>query len=242
MVCLPGASSKCWMPASATRSYASVIGEALARSRNRIARSQQQRTRPGRRLLIERDGARCERRFDPYTGEDLGAPFPDAAAGDEPGSSICTTTCSAARLVGVSTESVAWHSRSSWLPALYCGGHAAAWRARFDVQLPRPRRWPFLLRLHSSFGIWSLPLLLVWGITAAYFGFPSPVEATIEYFDSDPLDFERPGEGDVACPHCGALRTLWTTACQVCMDDCRTDPGLTVCQRSVAVAATSRAN
>jgi hypothetical protein len=49
----------------------------------------------------------------------------------------------------------------------------------------------------------SFALLLVWGVTATYFAFPEPFEGTIDLFDDDLNDLERPGEGL-------GVRTLWT--------------------------------
>jgi uncharacterized iron-regulated membrane protein len=52
----------------------------------------------------------------------------------------------------------------------------------------------FIWQLHSVLGILSFALLFVWAITAIYFAFPEPFEATIDYFDEDLNDLVRPGE------------------------------------------------
>ena len=59
--------------------------------------------------------------------------------------------------------------------------------------------WPqasrrFIWQLHSVLGILSFALLFVWAITAIYFAFPEPFEGTIDYFDDDLNDLDRPGE------------------------------------------------
>lgn len=144
-------------------------------------------------VALERDGERSERRFNPYTGEDLGPTFPiqlqimswlvdlhDNLLSGMTGRRINGIGGLAFTLIVV-TGTVLWWPQG-------------AWRRNLTFSF-RESGVVFLRRLHSSFGIWSLPLLLVWGITAAYFGFPIPVEATIDYFDPDPLDFDRPGEG-----------------------------------------------
>lgn len=169
-------------------------------------------------VVIERDGSRVDRRFDPYTGEDVGAPFPvqlqvmawlvdlhDNLLSGSTGRRINGIGGLAFTLI-VITGAILWWPRGAWRHAL-----------TFSF---RDRGAAFLLRLHSSFGIWSLPLLLVWGITAAYFGFPAPVEATIEYFDPDPTDFVRPGEDTLRtliAAHFGRfgplpVRFVWMTA------------------------------
>ena len=52
----------------------------------------------------------------------------------------------------------------------------------------------FARRLHNALGIWALALILMWAITAVYFSFPDPFEWTIDYFDEDLTDGERPGD------------------------------------------------
>jgi uncharacterized iron-regulated membrane protein len=52
----------------------------------------------------------------------------------------------------------------------------------------------FTLQLHSVLGILSFALLFVWALTAIYFAFPEPFEGTVDYFDDDLNDLERPGE------------------------------------------------
>ena len=39
-----------------------------------------------------------------------------------------------------------------------------------------------------------LALILIWALTAVYFSFPDPFEATMDYFDADLTDAERPGD------------------------------------------------
>jgi len=50
----------------------------------------------------------------------------------------------------------------------------------------------FARRLHNALGVWTLALILIWAITAVYFSFPDPFERTIDYFDQDLTDAERP--------------------------------------------------
>lgn len=144
-------------------------------------------------VVLERNEARSERRYDPYTGADLGPPFPlplqiMSWLVDLHDNLLSGTTGRRANGIGgiafvliVVTGTVLWWPR---------GGLKRSLTFTF-----RDRGITFLRRLHSTAGIWLLPLLLVWGLTAAYFGFPVPVEAAIDRFDPDPLDYDRPGEG-----------------------------------------------
>lgn len=165
-----------------------------------------------------RDGAALERRYDPYTGEDLGEPWPvqlqvmgwlvdlhDNLLSGSLGRKVNGIGGFAFTLI-VLTGAILWWPRTSL-------------RRSVTFSL-RERGTTLLLRLHSSFGFWSLPLLLVWGITAAYFGFPTPVESAIDYLDPDPNDFERPGEDVLRvllAAHFGRfgplpIRFIWMTA------------------------------
>lgn len=143
-------------------------------------------------VMLARGERVIERRVNPYTGEDLGDPFPwqlelmswlvdfhDNLFSGPTGRRINGIGGFALLLIIV-TGAILWWPRGVW------------WRSlTFSF---REQGITFLWRLHNSFGFWSLPFLLIWGLTAAYFGFPEPVEETIDSFDADPDDFERPGE------------------------------------------------
>jgi uncharacterized iron-regulated membrane protein len=169
-------------------------------------------------IVFERGNERIERRFDPYTGEDLGASFPvqlqamswlvdlhDNLLSGATGRRINGIGGLAFTLIVV-TGFVLWWPRGGLLR-----------NVTFSFREPMT---VLLRRMHSSAGFWSLPLLLVWGLTAAYFGFPDPVEGLIDYMDPDPLDFERPGEGallTLIAAHFGRfgplpVRFVWMTA------------------------------
>jgi uncharacterized iron-regulated membrane protein len=169
-------------------------------------------------IVLGRGDEQIERRFDPYTGQDLGASFPvqlrimswlvdlhDNLLSGTAGRRINGVGGLAFTLIIV-TGFVLWWPRGSVLRSV-----------TFSFREPATL---LLRRLHGSVGIWSLPLLLVWGLTAAYFGFPAPVEGLIDYLDPDPMDFERPGEGallTLIAAHFGRfgplpVRFIWITA------------------------------
>lgn len=52
----------------------------------------------------------------------------------------------------------------------------------------------FARQLHNVLGVLSCALLLVWAVTAVYFAFPELFERSIDFFDADPEDLQRPGE------------------------------------------------
>jgi uncharacterized iron-regulated membrane protein len=49
-----------------------------------------------------------------------------------------------------------------------------------------------LRQLHAVIGVWSMLMLLVWGLTAVYFAWPGPVEDFIDFLDTDLQDAHRP--------------------------------------------------
>jgi uncharacterized iron-regulated membrane protein len=52
----------------------------------------------------------------------------------------------------------------------------------------------FSWHLHSAIGLWAYVLVFGWAFTGVYFAFPDAFEWAFNTFDSDPTDFERPGE------------------------------------------------
>ncbi len=69
-------------------------------------------------------------------------------------------------------------------------------RWRRSLIVIRPAKTPrFSWHLHSALGFWGFVLLFGWAITGVYFAFPEPFEWAFNTYDTDPTDFERPGEG-----------------------------------------------
>jgi uncharacterized iron-regulated membrane protein len=80
-------------------------------------------------------------------------------------------------LLGLSGALLWWPGKGRWTENLLTG-------------------WPektrrFAQRLHVSFGFWSLPMMLVWGLTAIYFAFPDPFIWTVDSLGGDPSDPSR---------------------------------------------------
>ena len=75
-----------------------------------------------------------------------------------------------------------------WWPGL------RRWRRSLTVISPSKTQ-RFSWHLHSAMGFWAFILLFGWAVTGIYFAFPEPFEWFFNTFDSNPEDFQRPGEG-----------------------------------------------
>jgi uncharacterized iron-regulated membrane protein len=152
--------------------------------------------RPERPVLVvlERDDAiRTDRLFDPYAARDLGETFPptlravewlvdlhDNLLAGETGRTINGIGGILFFVLIVTGAWIWWPGTRNVVRSLKIGKPQASRR--------------FIRQLHNLIGVLSFLLLFVWAITAIYFAFPEPFEGTIDYFDPDLNDLERPGE------------------------------------------------
>ncbi len=167
-------------------------------------------------VRLERDGEESARQFDQFRGVDMGDTYPppmqvmewfvdlhDNLLAGQTGRTI-NGIGGALVLVIVLTGAVLWWpGKGRWLGSM----------------LVRPARKskPLTWQLHSALGFWAFAMLFVWALTAVYFAFPTPFEWVMDSLDSDPTDFERPGEGalllliDLHFGRFGGLgvRTFW---------------------------------
>lgn len=68
-------------------------------------------------------------------------------------------------------------------------------RWRTSLIVPRPARTRrFSWHLHSALGFWGFVLLAGWAVTGIYFAFPDPFEGLLNFLDTDPTTYQRPGE------------------------------------------------
>ncbi len=136
-------------------------------------------------IALLRDGERIRRLFDPFTGEDLGDPLPlgyrvtawlldlhDNLLGGETGRRI--NGLGALLLIGLSVTGAV-----IWWPGI------SRWRRSLTVDRRR-LNWS----LHSTFGFWCWPFLLMWGVTGAYLSFPALFSAVVDYLE--PFDPTSP--------------------------------------------------
>jgi uncharacterized iron-regulated membrane protein len=152
--------------------------------------------RPDRpvQVALEREGMEINRLFDPYTGIDIGDPFPpalramewlvklhDDLLGGEVGRKVNGIGGMLVMALVLTGAVIWWPGRRRWTRSLLL---------RRSGPAPPRLAW----QLHSVLGFWCFALLFIWAATGVYFAFPQPVESLIDYFDSDLNDFERPGE------------------------------------------------
>ena len=142
-------------------------------------------------ISLRDDGETIRRLFHPYTGEDLGDPLPvgyrvsawmldlhDNLLGGRTGRKINGIGAFFFIVLAVTGIFVWWPGVRSWRRSLTIDTKAN-WRRL---------NW----NLHSAFGFWSMPFVLMWGITGVYLAVPEWFQATVDYFDpfdpSNPVD------------------------------------------------------
>ena len=154
-----------------------------------------ERRRPDTPVMVtlQRDGATIERLFDPYAARDLGLTYPPITEAiewvvDLHDNLLAGTTGRAVNGVGALLFlMLAITGAIVWWPGVN--------RVRHSLVPGKPTKSArFARRLHNALGVWVLALALVWAITAVYFSFPDPFEWTIDYFDDDLTDGQRPGD------------------------------------------------
>jgi len=145
-------------------------------------------------VLLERDGQKSDRLFDPYALKDLGDSYPPVVRSMEwvvdlhdnllagPDGRVINGVGGLLVLFLIVTGFVIW-----W------PGRRRVWRAMTIGKPEASRR--FALQLHNALGVWSFAMLLVWTLTAVYFAFPEWWESATDLFDTDKTDTNRPGEG-----------------------------------------------
>jgi uncharacterized iron-regulated membrane protein len=144
-------------------------------------------------VVLEREGVRAEHLFDPYAVRDLGETFPpilramewlvdlhDNLLAGQTGRVINGVGGILFTVLIVTGAWIWWPGTRNVLRSMKIGKPQASRR--------------FVLRLHNVLGVLAFALLFVWAVTAIYFAFPEPFERSIDFFDSDLNDLERPGE------------------------------------------------
>jgi uncharacterized iron-regulated membrane protein len=144
-------------------------------------------------VTLQLDGATVERLFDPYAARDLGLTYPPITEAiewvvDLHDNLLTGTTGRMVNGIGALLFlTLAITGAIVWWPGVTRLGHSL-------VPGKPAKSARFARRLHNTFGIWLLALILIWAVTAVYFSFPDPFEWTIDYFDTDLTDDQRPGD------------------------------------------------
>jgi uncharacterized iron-regulated membrane protein len=154
-----------------------------------------ERRRPDTPVMVtlERNGETVERLFDPYAARDLGLTYPPITEAiewvvDLHDNLLAGTTGRAVNGVGALLFlALAITGAVVWWPGVNRLGHSL-------VPGKPATSARFARRLHNTLGIWLLVPILIWAVTAVYFSFPDPFEWTIDYFDADLSDAERPAD------------------------------------------------
>jgi uncharacterized iron-regulated membrane protein len=133
-------------------------------------------------LTFESRWGRTQRLFNPYTGEDLGPAIPWEIRlaswfedlhfnlfGGTTGRKINAAGAGLFTLLGLTGAVIWWQGKQRWRRGLLVK-MTAGWR-RFN--------WD----LHSAIGIWTLALILMWGVTGIFVAVPDPFRAAVEYLE-----------------------------------------------------------
>ena len=144
-------------------------------------------------VTLQLDGATVERLFDPYAARDLGLTYPPITEAiewvvDLHDNLLTGTTGRMVNGIGALLFlTLAITGAVVWWPGVNRVGHSL-------VPGKPAKSSRFARRLHNALGIWLLALILIWAVTAVYFSFPDPFEWTIDYFDEDLTDGQRPAD------------------------------------------------
>ena len=142
-------------------------------------------------ISFANDGERMRRLFHPYTGEDLGDPLTvgyrasawmldlhDNLLGGPTGRRINGIGAFSFIVLAVTGAVIWWPGIRSWRRSLI-----------FDLRANwRRLNWS----LHSTFGFWFMPFVLIWGVSGVYLAFPAAFQGVVDYVDpfdpSNPVD------------------------------------------------------
>jgi uncharacterized iron-regulated membrane protein len=139
-------------------------------------------------VWLDRNGHKKQRFFDPYTGEDLGEsrPYSIQFLAWLADLHVSLLSGSSGRVInGVGAIFVVLLSMTGaivWWPGV------RSWRRGLTIR--RRAHWKlFNWQLHSAIGLWTLPIVLMFGIVGAYSSYPRPFQVFVNKIA--PLDVYR---------------------------------------------------
>ncbi len=141
-------------------------------------------------VWLERDGARLQRHFDPFTGEDLGNSISagirfmswtlelhDSLLFGETGHTVNGVASIMFTLLALTGTVIWWPGVRSWPRSLYVQVRSNWKRLNWS--------------LHSAIGFWTVLILFMWGLSGIYLIFPQPFMAVADVVEPfDPDNFE----------------------------------------------------
>ena len=139
-------------------------------------------------VWMDLNHSRVQRLFDPYTGRDMGRSVAytiqivswcgDLHAnlfGGDTGRKINGIGAGLLTILCLTGIVIWWPGVANWKRALVVNPKSNWKRLNWD--------------LHSAFGFWTLTLILMWGLTGVYLGFPEPFQRLVNRYY--PLEFYR---------------------------------------------------
>ena len=166
-------------------------------------------------IWLERDGAKKERLFNPYTGQDLGdavtrgelfvlwlARLHDELLFDRTGKYVNGVGSAAVTVLVLTGAVIWWPGITRWRRSLGINARAGWKRINWD--------------LHSAMGFWLFLFMLIWGVSGVYLGIPEPFANLVDSI-SDPLADYGTRPGDIVLLwltrlHFGRWRAGWLKA------------------------------
>lgn len=132
-------------------------------------------------IWMDHEGARNQRLFNPYTGEDLGPSVPyaiqiaswfmrlhtDLLAGDT-GRKVNGWAAVVFTVLCLTGAVVWWPGVEKWKRSLWVNPKSGWKRVNWD--------------LHSSIGFWSFGLVFMWAVTGIFVVWPVPVQRVVNHF------------------------------------------------------------
>jgi uncharacterized iron-regulated membrane protein len=149
-------------------------------------------------VRMTKDGEELQERFNPYSGADMGAAHPRAVAvmewftdlhdnllKGETGRKVNAVGGALLCVLCISGLVIWWRASGAWYKGFFFNPRSGWKRINFD--------------LHAALGFWGLLILILWGVSGIYFGFPDPFMKVVDYFEPpDQVPIGRQGDTFIA--------------------------------------------